>query len=1032
MALRETETHFRFAGGVETKADPLTVPTTKLLTLENGVFDKALSIRKRNGYASIATVAGAIRNATRGSEHVAFTPTRCYSLQSNGGAPIDAGPVYSAVPTDRPLVATGTDQTMPDHATLSGVTVAAWEDSLGGVWWEVLDAATGHVHRAPGQADASGRSPRCVAVGTNLHVYYALPAQHRIMAIVVNPGDPTVAVSPVLVIDDLDSTQSMYDAAPTTHVGTPAVIAWFEQATTSIKLGYITGAGELGSPLTGMPSVVTYAANRGATSPLAVQFGDDGGEGQIVLCYVDAVSAGTAAFFFGGDTGLPIRFSGGGTPYASTSVTRVAVALIIDNAAVTATAWTAWEESAVAPSNRFVVTRGVERSVGPLATQQTLRSVGLVARAFSIGSDAFVPVVHDTSSFNVYLTVRISSADTDGFVYVGRHVPGSAAGAPTRQHLSSVYVTDSVAAFALPFKQRLISENDDKFTETSIRRFTLDFDNDQSHQSAEFGRGLYLAGGCPSHYDGRVWTELGFNVGPELIATANAGGGSMTSGTTYEYRAWYEWTDNQGEVHRGPISSGTLVTMGGSDTQVTLTLPTCRLTRKSNVRIMVARSLAGSDGNASELFRVTSMDQSTAGTPNGYVANDTTVDTATFVDRMSDTTLATFDELYTDGGILSNDPAPLGAALFRIKERLVASDPSDPGIIRYSQPISEGYGVEWPPDLFTRVDIQGGSVQAFAAIDNRVVVWTERQVWTFAGDGPDNAGDTSVSGFSKPQLVPGGIGCTDPQSIILMPAGLMFKSEQGIYLLGGDSSTRYIGAPVEAFNSQTVRRATQLPDRTAILFLTDSGSSLYYDYLFDQWSTFTNHEGVDGAVIDGSYRYIRADGQVFEETVGSYSDAGFRIRLRLETAWIHMLEQLQGFQKFFNFHLLGTWLSAHQLGVQYQTDYTHGWSDSVWFDATGASSGTGWISGSNVVGVEPISGTEYSSGQYGDGVYGGTAPGEYAWRLDLYEVGQSIQFRFEDFEADGTTGASFQLTELVVTGGAIANVRKPMTAGRSA
>lgn len=1024
MALRETETHFRFAGGVETKADPKTAPTTKLLVLENGVFDKASSIRKRNGYASIATVPGAIRNASRGTEHVVFTPTRSYSLQSNGGDPIDAGPVYSAVPTDRPLVATGTDQTMPDHATLDGVTVAAWEDSLGGVWWEVLDATSGHVHRAPGQADALGVAPRCVAVGTNLHVYYALPAQRRLMVLVVDPENPTAAVSPVMVVDDLDSTQSMYDVCPTGRTGSPAFIAWFEHATTNIKLGFVNAAGVLGSPLSGLPSVITNASSRLAGSPLGVSYAtNDGGAGDFyAYTYVQSdlqavISIGSNVTALGTEINAFIYFT--------TDVTRASVAIGLGGVV-----WGAWEESAAAASNRFVVTSSQD-GADPLHLA-TLRSVGLAAKVFLIGTDAFVPVVHDTTSFNVYLTVRISNADTDGYVYVGRHVPGSAAGAPTRQHLSSVYATNSVAAFALPFKQRLISENNDKFTETSIRRFTLDFSNEQSHQYAEFGRGLYLAGGCPSHYDGRAWTELGFNVGPELVVAVPAGGGSMAPGTVYEYRFWYEWTDNQGEVHRGPTSSGTLVTMGGADTQVTLTLPTCRLTRKANVRIMAARSRAGSDGNASELFRVCSLDQSTAGAVNGYIANDTTVDTVTFVDRMADATLATFDELYTDGGILSNDPAPLGAALFRIKERLVASDPSDPGIIRFSQPISDGYGVEWPPDLFTRVDIQGGSVQAFAAIDNRVVVWTERQIWTFAGDGPDQTGSSDVSGFSKPQLVPGGIGCLDPQSIILMPSGLMFKSEQGIYLLGGDSGVRYIGAPVEAYNAQTVRRATQLPDRTAILFLTDSGLSLYYDYLFDQWSTFTNHEGVDGVVVDGTYRYIRTDGRIFEETVGTYSDAGTRIRLRLETAWIHMLEQLQGFQKFFNFHLLGTWLSAHQLGVQYQTDYTHGWTDSVWFDATGASTGTGWISGSNVVGVEPISGSEYSSGQYGDGVYGGTAPGEYAWRLDLYEVGHSIQFRFEDFEADGTTGASFQLTELVVTGGAIANVRKPMTAGRSA
>lgn len=1028
MPLRETQpVRFRFAGGVETKADPKTVPTAKLLVLENGVFDKASSIRKRNGYESIASVPGAIRNATRGDEHVVFTATRSWSLQSNGGAPIDAGAVYSAVPADRPLVATGTDQTMPDHATLSGVTVAAWEDSLGGVWWSVQDATTGHVHRAAGQADPLGFAPRCVAVGTNLHIYYAVPSQRRVMALVVNPADPTVAVSPVVLVDDLDGTQSMYDVAPTARTGSPAFIAWFEHATTNIKLGYITADGALGSPLSGNPSVITYAANRLAASPIAVAY--ESTNDRLAIAYVDNTNAGKTVFFSGGDDVNPITRTSFPSVYTATNVLRVAIAMALPGGVLTA--WTAWEESAAAASNRFIATTSATESAAS-GVVSLLRSVGLAAKAFTIGTDVFVPVVHDTTSFNVYLTVRISDAATDGYVYVGRHVPGSAAGAPTRQHLSSAYVTDSVAAFALPFKQRLVSENDDKFTETSIRRFTLDFDSEQSHQCAEFGRGLYMAGGCPMHYDGRAWTELGFNVGPELIATASAAGGSMTPGTTYEYRAWYEWTDNQGEVHRGPISSGTLVTMGGSDTQVTLTLPTCRLTRKSNARIMVARSRAGSDGNASELFRVASLDQSTAGTANGYVANDTTVNTVTLVDRMSDATLATFDELYTDGGILSNDPAPLGAALFRIKERLVASDPSDPGLIRYSQPISDGYGVEWPPDLFTRVDIQGGSVQAFAAVDNRVVIWTERQIWTFAGDGPDNAGDASVSGFSKPQLVPGGIGCTDPQSIILMPYGLMFKSEQGIYLLGGDSSVKYIGAPVEAYNAQTVRRATQLPDRTAILFLTDSGLSLYYDYLFDQWSTFTNHEGLDAVSVGGEYHYIRSDGRIFSETIGTYSDAGARIRLRLETAWIHMFEQLQGFQKFFNFHLLGTWLSAHQLGVQYQTDYTLGWSDSVWFDATGASSGTGWISGSNVVGVEPISGSQYNSGQYGDGVYGGTAPGEYAWRLDLYEVGQSIQFRFEDFEADGFAGASFQLTELVVTGGAIANVRRPMTAGRSA
>jgi hypothetical protein len=106
----------------------------------------------------------------------------------------------------------------------------------------------------------------------------------------------------------------------------------------------------------------------------------------------------------------------------------------------------------------------------------------------------------------------------------------------------------------------------------------------------------------------------------------------------------------------------------------------------------------------------------------------------------------------------------------------------------------------------------------------------------------------------------------------------------------------------------------------------------------------------------------------------------------------------------------------------------------VWYDATGLTDSTGWITGSgaNIIGDDPIAGSEYGDGEYGDGEYGGTAPGLYEWRLDLYEEGHSIQFRFQDFEASGFAGASFELTELCLTGGVIGNVRRPATAGRSA
>lgn len=1040
---QEVETHFRFSGGISTKSDPKAVPTTKVLVLENGVFTRGISIKKRNGYedlgqaieGSTSQVTGGVRTAVRGdTELLQFTPSRCYSRETGVSKWSDTGAVYSAVGTDRPLVATGTQQTGPDHATLSGVTVAAWEDSSGGVWWSAIDATTGRVYRAATQADAAGISPRCVAVGGNLHVYYAVAAARSLYVIVVDPLAPGSAVTPTLLASDIDATDTIYDACPTARTGTPAAIAWFESGTTNIRIGYVDQSGALGVPLLGHPSSVTFAAARSAGSPLAIDHVHvDGADGdRFALVWINSVPNGAIRWFSGGTTTTTITNLSGGNVYVSTSVQRIAMAVVRDTTAGTTRAWIAFEEAAAAASNRFTAIGSAEITSGPDALIMTLRSVGLVSKAFVVGTDVFATFVHDTTFFNTYLTFKISNTGTDGFVPVGRHLPAEAAGAPPHKHLTSAHVDGSVATIALARRERLASENDDKFRETSARLMRMDFDSDLSHQAVTFGKGLYLAGACPMHYDGRIWSELGFSVGPEVITTVTAGGGSMTSGTTYLYRAWYEWTDAQGEIHQGPVSAGTLVTMGGGDTQVTLTLPTCRITRKPGVRIMVARSRAAQTGDTAQLFRVTSLDPTTVGTANGYVANTTSADTVSFLDRVSDATLATFDEIYTDGGILSNDPAPLGAALWRGRDRMFASDPSDPSMVRYSQPIGDaGFAVRWPPDLFLRVDPQRGAVMAGAARDDRSVVWTEHGIFTFSGDGPDETGSADQTGFSAVQTVPSDVGCSDPQSIVMTPQAFMFSTDRGIWALTGDFTVGYIGAPVEGFNSQTVRRATTLPSRTQVVFLTDAGSTLLYDYLFDQWSTFTNHEGFDAAVASGEFHYLRSDGRFYRETVGAYSDAGTRIRLRIETAWIHMQEQLQGFEKFFYAHILGTWTSEHQLGVQYQTDYTPGWTDSVWFDATGATSPTGWISGSNVVGVEPISGTEYGVGEYGDGPYGGTGPGEYAWRLDLYETGQSIQLRFEDFEADGFSGPSFELTELVMVGVVLGNTRRPMTAGRS-
>ncbi len=1029
MALQETKIHVGFRGGVETQSDPKAVPPTQLLVLENGVFTRGTSIGKRNGYEALSlardgseeALTGLARMAARDDEVIAFTSNTSHSHEATAAQWDDAGAVFSVLGSDRPVVRTGTQQTMPDQATNLGVTVYAWEDSRGGVWYTVADALTGRIHRAPTQADADGISPRCCPVGDVLHIYWVTESLNRISVIVVSPAAPAADVTAAILTSDLNAANAVYDvcATPATWDGVekPAVIAWPRVSTNDYRLGLVDASGTLGTPLLGLPSVVTRSNGMAAASPIAVTA--SGTYTVTVASQPFGTTSAVVAIFTA--TAL-IEFVSAVTVLAVTDPQRMAVAATSD------TIWVAVEEDAAEASNRYVTIGSVNVNTAAITTR-VQRSVGLASRAWAIDDDAFAYFVHDTTFFNVYLALRLEDS-----ICVARTLPGLAAGAPPRAHLSSAHVVDDVVSVALPYRERLVSENADQFTETGIRGITLAFNADDSHQAAQLGRGLYLAGACWQHYDGRAWDEQGFHFGPELIDTINGSSGAMTDDTTYLYRVWYEWTDAQGEVHRGPVSPGTTVTLAIAEDEVTLTLPTLRVTAKANVRICVGRSKAAETGDTAEMFRVTSSDPS-AGGPNGYVANDPTVDTATFVDRMSDTDLAEQEPIYTTGGILSNDPCPLGNIVAVGKSRLFTSDPADPYGIRYSQPIEDGYGVEFAPELVLKCDPFGGAVVGLAVLDTDVIVFQERTIRAFNGEGPLPTGDASTSAFTGLRQLQSDVGCSAPASIVAIPGAVAFSSDQGIHVVDRSGQVLYVGAPVEGYNAQRITAATRLPGRSSVVFLTDDGITLNYDYQWQQWSTFTNHLGLAAVVAGGAYYYLRTTGTVYREAIGAYADDGIQVRMRLETAWIHIAQAIQGFQRFYDLRLIGTWYSPHQLVIQSQVDYQgEGWSDASYLDATGESAGsTGWVTGSgaNTIGEDPLSGSDYSDGEYDVGEYGGTQPDIYQWRYHIGGRGQSVRFRIEDFQRVGLAGASFELTEALITGGIAGPAVKPVAAARS-
>ncbi|MEK9725832.1 MAG: hypothetical protein VW405_20435, partial [Rhodospirillaceae bacterium] len=235
MALQEMAYPVKFAGGVETKSDPKAVPAARLLTLENAVFTKAVSLSKRYGYDSLGlTVLGSA------------TP---YALPRGLAARGDE--LELLIPTEV-------------------VAEVAWHDWRGGEWFAVPETNGVWVTIPPTQASASGTNPRCVRSGDRLLNLWAQQALGRIMCIAIDPAAPhtyDTGAFPRIIVDDLSTTLPNFDAAYVNATNTgktaAAAIVWLSSVNT-IRAGWLIPSGQVGSPGTGWPSVVTHTPSPAA------------------------------------------------------------------------------------------------------------------------------------------------------------------------------------------------------------------------------------------------------------------------------------------------------------------------------------------------------------------------------------------------------------------------------------------------------------------------------------------------------------------------------------------------------------------------------------------------------------------------------------------------------------------------------------------------------------------------------------------------------------------------------------------------
>ncbi len=408
--------------------------------------------------------------------------------------------------------------------------------------------------------------------------------------------------------------------------------------------------------------------------------------------------------------------------------------------------------------------------------------------------------------------------------------------------------------------------------------------------------------------------------GDNLSIQGNIAAQPVTSINTdaYYYQVTYEWSDNNGMIHRSAPSIPVPVTTAGSGTagSITINVRALNLTAKigNPIKICIYRWSAGQQ-TYYQVTRVISPLLNTASGPN-YVS---------FVDNLSDAQIVGNSIIYTNGGVVEDVNAPATNIISLFDDRLWMVDAEDPNLLWYSKQVIEGTPVEMS-DLFTfyvapTIGSEGstGPITALCPMDDKLIIFKANGIYYINGEGPDNTG--ANNDYSQPIFITSTVGCMNQNSIVFTPQGLMFQSNKGIWILGRGLDTSYIGAAVEQYNSSIVNSALAIPTTNQVRFTLNTGQTLLWDYFFQQWGTFQGIPGISSCIYDELHTYIDVNGAVFQETPGLYVDNNEPVLLSFTTSWMN-LATLQGFERFYWFYFLGQYLSPHILNVGISYNYT--------------------------------------------------------------------------------------------------------------
>jgi hypothetical protein len=1054
MALTQQRIRFLFGGGVDTKSSALTVPIGRLAALENGEFSKLGAVQKRSGYVALSS--SYFTEAGTGSVPpgqglevcdrtlLLLSSGSAFSYGDGPGRFVDRGHSTRWSVTHRPVSTNTSEQRQPDAATLGGITVHAWQAQgpAGGVYASVQDLSSSLYYQSDVLFDFFGSSPRVVAADGGILVFYAVLAEasssircHRL-----DPANPTAFGLTVVTANDLrnlTADEALSNQVPPFDAcadsGSARVLLLYAtgsngDAVQLTKLAYVSGSGHLMPWPAPVVQSVDYtpltASHRPAPAALSVSTRPSNGDVLVGRVDWDGDATNAVTEYLAWAYSAALTASIEGVLFNGRAGTDQVVGLAggcRDDGAYDLV-FSARDGNLGVPLPRYYpdtfwavmdATGGIRNADVDGQPPFLARGVCLAGKVFYQGGSGHVLTVYDSDVQPTYFLYR-----EDGHIDA-RFLSALASGSDPQAtylasagHLPSCHrIGPTALLHPVTERRQLDSAGGDRFSVAGTTSARLEFDSDAVYQGAQAGRTLVRAGGVVGTFDGASFTEHGAHLFPERPEVAGVAGSSALDGT-YSWVAVYEWRDQTGRIDRSAPSIPQTGFVSG--VAVTFRVPVLRQTARSSsfsneTVVALYRTEANPSSADPQYFRVSVVGPQPAGPLDDppYVE---------ITDSLSDLELVQGEGLYTAAGaVLQNDPPPAAKFVAVAQNRVFLAGLEDnPLAVAFSREAVPGEMPGFNSAFRLQVDPRGGDITALAAIDDKIVVFKERAVFTLNGPGPSDLADDTQA-FSQAQLASLDVGCAEPRSVAYTQDGIMFKSEKGIRtmaLQGTDFA--YSGAPVEGFNGLSVSSAEAVAARSQARFLTREGTTLVYDWFFGQWATHTGQSGSAATVRpDGSYAFLRSDGRVLQSSSGTFTDAGTPYSLALETGWVHLDEALQGTQRVYDVYIIGERRGPHRLRVRAAYDY-----------ATLADGSPRWAQ--DVTWDPDADGAVTSDGRYQVRF----SPGRGSDGRDHQQC-QSVKLRIEDVAPiTGTLGDSFSVTELLFHVG-VDGTRARMPPGRS-